>query len=336
MVLCFLIMFALGYYMTGLPIGPDMFEKIALHKSIGVIVLFLAVLRLAWRFINPAPQLPGSMAWYERLGAHGVHLALYLVMFAMPLSGWAMSSAANFPLSVFGWFTLPALMKPSKEAVDLLKNVHEMMAVGILVLIGLHIAAALKHHFIDRDDILKRMFVFMLAFVMTSTSVFASEWSVNENSKLGFFATQTGAEFEGAFKRFSSTIIFDPDDLAQSAVEIVIHIDSVDTQNAERDSQIVSPDWFDAQTYPTALFKTHEITQGDNGAYLAKASLTMRGVRHEVSLPFRVEIHGDKAHAIGELTVQRTDYAIGQGQWAAATVVGDDVRIFFDLQADRK
>ncbi|GGF65511.1 hypothetical protein GCM10011332_19460 [Terasakiella brassicae] len=335
MVLSFLIMFPLGYYMTGLPLGPDMFEKIALHKSIGVIVLFLAVLRLAWRLINPTPELPIEMAWYERLGAHGVHIALYGVMFVMPLSGWAMSSAANFPLSVFGWFTLPALMEPSKEAVDFLKAFHEVMAVLILVLITLHIGAALKHHFINRDDVLKRMLTVVAVFLITSPAL-ATDWSVKDSSKLGFIATQTGAEFEGAFKAFTSTISFDPDNLEQSHVEIIIDITSVDTQSAERDSQIVSADWFDASTHPQAIFKTIEISKGENGDYIAKASLTMRGISKEVELPFKVKIDADQAHATGELTIQRNDFGIGQGQWVATTVVGDDVRIFFDLKADKK
>jgi len=335
MVLGFLIMFPLGYYMTGLPLGPDMFEKIALHKSIGILVLFLAVLRLAWRLINPTPELPLEMTWFERLGAHGVHMALYGVMFIMPLSGWAMSSAANFPLSVFGWFTLPALMAPSKEAVDFLKAFHEVMAILILVLIALHVGAALKHHFVNRDDVLKRMMTVGAVFLISSPAL-ATDWSVKDSSKLGFIATQTGAEFEGAFKSFTSTISFDPGNLEDSQVEIIIHIDSVDTQSAERDSQIISADWFDAATYPKATFKTIQISNGENAGYIAKASLTMRGTTKEVELPFNVEINGDQAHATGELTIQRNDFGIGQGQWVATTVVGDDVRIFFDLKADKK
>ncbi|WP_419799131.1 MAG: cytochrome b/b6 domain-containing protein [Terasakiella sp.] len=336
MVLGFLIMFPLGYYMTGLPLGPDMFEKIALHKSIGAIVLFLAVLRLAWRVINPTPELPVEMTWFERLGAHGVHIALYGVMFVMPLSGWAMSSAANFPLSVFGWFTLPALMEPSKEAVDFLKDFHEVMAVLILVLIALHVGAALKHHFINRDDVLKRMLTVVAVFLIASPA-FATDWSVNkDSSKLGFIATQTGAEFEGAFKSFTSTISFDPNNLEDSHVEIIIDIDSVDTQSADRDNQIVSADWFDATAHPKAIFKTIQILKNGNVGYIAKASLNMRGIIKEVDLPFNVEMNADQAHATGELAIQRNDFGIGQGQWVATTVVGDDVRIFFDLKADKK
>jgi len=332
----FLIMFALGFYMTGLPLGPDMFEKIALHKSIGVVILFLAVLRLAWRLFNPTPRFPDAMAWYERLGAHATHIGLYALMFAMPLSGWAMSSAANFPVSVFGWFTLPALMEPNKEMVDTLKSVHAIFGYVILAVLALHVLAALKHHFWNRDDVLKRMLAALALMVLASPAAHATEWTVNGDSKLGFVATQTGAEFEGAFEKFDSRIVFDPDNLGESVVEIVIHIDSVNTQSAERDGQIVTKDWFDSANHPTATFKTDAIRADGKGGYLADATLTMRATSKKVHLPFSVEITGDRAHAKGELTVQRTDYGIGQGQWMAATVVGDDVRIFFDLQADKK
>ncbi|NVJ90186.1 MAG: cytochrome b [Methylocystaceae bacterium] len=156
----FIALYAIGFYMTSLPLGPEMFEKIVLHKSIGIVVLGLVVLRLLWRFFNPAPVLPDNMPPIERLGAHVSHIALYSIMIVMPLSGWAMSSAANFPISVFGWFTLPSLMAPSKPAVEFLKEFHEVMAWVILFLLTIHIAAALKHHFINKDNVLKRILPF--------------------------------------------------------------------------------------------------------------------------------------------------------------------------------
>jgi len=86
MFLGFVALFVIGFYMTGLPLGPELFEKIALHKSIGIVVLGLALLRLAWRFINPSPELPDGMPAHERIGAHFSHIALYGVMLIMPLS----------------------------------------------------------------------------------------------------------------------------------------------------------------------------------------------------------------------------------------------------------
>ncbi|WP_417793864.1 cytochrome b [Terasakiella pusilla] len=160
MVFGFIALYVIGFTMTDLPIGPEMFERIALHKSIGIGVLALAVMRLIWRFSNPNPALPDTMASSERWGAHFSHIALYTVMMVMPLSGWAMSSAANYPVSVFGWFTLPNILAPSKAAVDFLKEFHGLLAWGILGLLALHVLAALKHHYINKDNVLTRMLPF--------------------------------------------------------------------------------------------------------------------------------------------------------------------------------
>ncbi|WP_417795867.1 YceI family protein [Terasakiella pusilla] len=179
-----------------------------------------------------------------------------------------------------------------------------------------------------------RLFTFLTTLLM-ATQVMAADWSVRkEDSKLGFFATQAGAEFEGAFKTFSSEIRFDVNDLAVSEVKITIDIASVDTQSADRDSNITTQDWFYVSEYPNAIFQTKTITKVGEGRYLAIADLTMRGVTKEVELPFTLMIDAGVAHAQGEVTVSRTAFGIGQGQWAANTVVGDDVRIFFDLKAD--
>ncbi|WP_417783608.1 cytochrome b [Terasakiella pusilla] len=160
MVFGFIALYVIGFTMTDLPIGPEMFERIALHKSIGIGVLALAVVRLIWRFSNPNPALPDTMAPSERWGAHFSHIALYIAMMVMPLSGWAMSSAANYPVSVFGWFTLPNILAPSKAAVDSLKEFHGLLAWGILGLLALHVLAALKHHYINKDNVLTRMLPF--------------------------------------------------------------------------------------------------------------------------------------------------------------------------------
>ncbi|NVK19437.1 MAG: YceI family protein [Methylocystaceae bacterium] len=336
MVLGFIALYVIGFYMTGLPLGPDMFEQIALHKSIGMIVLGLSVLRLVWRFTNPNPKLPSGMPTHERIGSYVSHIALYGVMIVMPLSGWAMSSAANYPVSIFGWVTMANIMDPSKEAVEFLKSFHGLMAWVILALIAVHVLAALKHHFINKDNVLTRMLPFTaFALIVMANSAQATDWTVrSEDSKLGFFATQAGAEFEGAFQKFDSQVKFDPAHPDDTQVKIIIDMASVDTQSADRDSNIVTEDWFHVAKFPTAIFETKSVREGENGGYIAVSDLTMRGVTKEVDLPFTVEIENGKAHAKGEIAVSRTDYGIGQGQWAVSTVVGDEVRIFFDLQAD--
>lgn len=130
---------------------------LARHKSVGITILALAVVRIAWRFANPVPAQPAGMPAWQRLAAGGTHWLLYALLFAMPLTGWAMSSAANFPVSVFGLFTLPNFVGPDDGLKEALEQVHENLATAMFVLAGLHILAALKHQFVDKDGALARM-----------------------------------------------------------------------------------------------------------------------------------------------------------------------------------
>lgn len=152
-----LAMLALGWYMTDLPLGPDKIKIYNLHKSFGVVILLLMLLRLGWRLISPPPPLPAGMPGLERLAAKTSHLLLYLMLFAQPVIGLLHSAAANFPVVVFGTITLPALIGPSEPLKNFLAGLHGWLAVAILVLVLVHAAAALRHHLILKDDILRRM-----------------------------------------------------------------------------------------------------------------------------------------------------------------------------------
>ena len=155
--LCVIGLLAVGLIMTEMKPGPDMFKIYALHKSVGITVLTLAVLRLLWKLTNAHPQaLPTHQRW-EKFLAKLVHMFLYFAIIGMPLSGWIMSSAKGFPVSVFGWFTLPDLVTPSKEIGKLANEFHELTAYALIAAIGLHFVGALKHHVIDKDGTLRRM-----------------------------------------------------------------------------------------------------------------------------------------------------------------------------------
>ncbi|NIY77768.1 YceI family protein [Thalassospira sp. HF15] len=164
----------------------------------------------------------------------------------------------------------------------------------------------------------------------------ADSWVVNaDESEIEFTGTQLGAEFEGEFESFNATIVFSPDDLAGSSVEVLIDIASANTQNADRDSQIVSPDWFNVAQWPTAKFATKSFSQIAPGKYEAVADLTIRDVTREVILPFDLEIEGNKAEAEGTVTINRTDFGVGQGQWSDTSQVGDPVNIKIEIEATR-
>ena len=149
-----------GLTMTDMKVSPEKFKLYALHKSIGITVLALMLLRFAWRGIDPRPQDVAGMAPIVAFAAHAVHRLLYVALIAMPISGWVYNSASNFPLQWFGLVQLPAIVAPDKGLKELAHEVHEVLAWTIIALLLAHIAGALKHHFIDRDDTLRRMLPF--------------------------------------------------------------------------------------------------------------------------------------------------------------------------------
>lgn len=130
------------------------------HKAIGMTVLALSLLRLVWRLTHPAPPLPRDMPAWQRGLAHASHAGFYLLMLALPLSGWIFTSASATPrpLGFFGLFVIPNLpIGPDKGLNETLNTAHGLMGWVLLALIVLHVAAALKHHFVDRDTVLTRM-----------------------------------------------------------------------------------------------------------------------------------------------------------------------------------
>ena len=153
--------FFFGVYMADLPFSPQRLKLYNWHKWAGISILVLSALRLLWRLTHPAPPLPAKIeqampGW--QLKAHlATHFALYALFFVVPLLGWAYSSAAGFPVVLFGQWPLPDLVAPDKDLAAILKNLHKLGALALGGLVVLHIAAALKHQFIDRDGLLQRM-----------------------------------------------------------------------------------------------------------------------------------------------------------------------------------
>jgi cytochrome b561 len=143
-----------------LPPNAKKLALLARHKSVGITILMLVILRLLWRSLNLTPLLPDTLKPYERFLARFTHAALYVLLFAMPLSGWMMSSARGFPVSWFGFFTLPDLVPKNKSLYEALLTTHQTLAWVLAGVVTLHVAAALKHHFMLRDNVLRRMLPF--------------------------------------------------------------------------------------------------------------------------------------------------------------------------------
>lgn len=153
--------FPLGGYMHDLPLSPHKLRLYSYHKWVGVTVFVLALIRLFWRATHRPPALPENIPNWEKFAAHAVHYALYVLIFSIPFSGWLMSSAKGFQTVWFGVLPLLDLVGKDKALGDLLNEVHEVLNFLLLGLVAGHTGAALKHHFIERDDILARMLPFL-------------------------------------------------------------------------------------------------------------------------------------------------------------------------------
>jgi len=149
--------FPLGLTMVDLPLSPDKLKLYSYHKWIGVTLLMLVAIRLSWRLTHTPPPLPASVAAWQRRASAIVHGLLYLLMIAIPLSGWLMSSAKGFQTVWFGVLPLPDLVGKDKALGDLLAEVHKVLNFTLLGLVVLHVGAALQHHFIERQPFLQRM-----------------------------------------------------------------------------------------------------------------------------------------------------------------------------------
>jgi cytochrome b561 len=154
--LALLVSFCVGLYMADLPVSPIRLKLFNWHKWAGITILALSALRLLWRLTHRPPADLPMPAWQQH-AAHWTHRALYLLFFAVPLAGWAYSSAAGFPVVVFGVLPLPDFVSPDKALAAAIKPVHGWLAYTLAGLVLVHVGATLKHQFIDRDGLLARM-----------------------------------------------------------------------------------------------------------------------------------------------------------------------------------
>jgi cytochrome b561 len=158
-----LILFNLGFglYTVGLPLSPQKLKYFSYHKWVGITVFILVAARLLWRLRHPAPALPQSMPPWEQRASHLSHALLYVLFFAAPLTGWLFSSAAGFQTVYLGVVPIPDLLSKNKDVADVLRFTHRWINYTMAATIVLHAAAALKHHLLDREDVLTRMLPFL-------------------------------------------------------------------------------------------------------------------------------------------------------------------------------
>ena len=347
--------FVLASRAEDLPLGMAKLATLARHKSVGITILALALLRLLWRLWNRnSPPLPANLKTPARGLAHLTHYGLYLLLFAMPLTGWMMSSAKNYPVSWFGWFTLPNLVQPDEAVFAFMKSTHGALAFALTVITALHILAALYHHFMKKDDVLRRMLPFTLlagsALLpgMASFQVRAAEpakpaaaatvpvlWSADAaKSSLEFRFVQAGAKTTGRFARFTADIDFSPANLATGKFDVAIDMGSADTRDKERDDTLRMPDLFNVAKFPRATYVASQFTANGTG-FEGKGRLTLRGVSLDVPVSFTFEPGTEAGNPVatlkGTATVKRLLFGVGQGEWKSTEWISDEVQVQFSL-----
>jgi cytochrome b561/polyisoprenoid-binding protein YceI len=322
-----------------LPLGVEKLGVLARHKSIGITILGLAVLRLLWRWLNPTPPLPSNLKPHERFLAHFTHAALYALLFAMPLTGWIMSSARGFPVSWFHVFQLPDLVHKNERLYDAMVTTHAALAIALGLTVALHIAGALKHHFVLKDDTLRRMLpsgrmtLAVLAGAMLAApaarAAGAAYTLLPARSSLTYTFSQAGADNQGQFKSFA--VSFDP---AAGRLDVLVDMRSFDTGDQQRNGILGGKDLFDVAQYPQSRFTASRIEKTAAG-YAAIGSLTLRGVTRNVTVPFTwrtATVQGRSVgYLTGQMTLRRLDFGVGQGDWQSTDQVGNEVTVHYSL-----
>lgn len=163
-------------------------------------------------------------------------------------------------------------------------------------------------------------------------AIAATQWTLQpQASKLSFIAKQAGADFEAVFEKFTADVKFDPKDLAGSRFDVTIDMSSVNSKDAERDSELKTPALFDTKKYPTARYVTEKFTDKGGGKYSATGKLTIRNVTRATPIEFTYAEKSNTATITGSSAIKRLDFGVGQGEWADTSSVPNDVRVRFVL-----
>ncbi|MGH8441738.1 MAG: cytochrome b/b6 domain-containing protein [Nevskiaceae bacterium] len=318
------------------------------HKSLGLTVLVLTVVRLLWRLVHPAPPLPAAMPAWQQWAARLVQWGLYALMIVVPLSGWTYVSAqwrGDAPLSVptlwFGLFEVPHLFDASalpaaeRQAIAARNfTAHFWLAWSMGALFLAHAGAALKHRFVNRDDVMRSMLpdrragiavaVVVLVFAVLAVAsgwrtgaarvaVITSApggWVVDPASEIAFSGNHAGDEFRGRFTRWQVDLRFDLAAPANSRIEATVETGSAADGVPLHEETLPQSEWFDVANHPTATFRATRIAPRSDGAYDVVGELTIKGRRLK-GLPLTLRSAGETIEITGSFEIDRADANLG-------------------------
>jgi cytochrome b561/polyisoprenoid-binding protein YceI len=358
--------------------------RFQLHKSIGIAILFLSVARVMWRWLNSPPPLPDDMTRWEKRLSHGVHVGFYALMIALPLLGWLLVSTSKFQVStvLFGTVSWPHL--PFTEGLrggvvhEVTEFLHSKGAWVLIVLLGLHVAGAIKHEVAAEQGVFKRMipglfgrahspvpargyvtafgaavllFAIIAAVPLMKSSpstpaglgttgavpAEAGNWEIDPaTSEIAFSGMYQGKPFSGTFSRWDANVLFDPDDLESSAVQVEVYPGTTSTGTKLYDDTLQGAEWFDTNTFPVVKVSLINFAASAEGGYTAEASLLVKEKAVNVPFDFSLIIEGDTATFEGTATLSRTGLNLGQQSDPGGDWVADEVTVTVKGTAARK
>ncbi|MEP2920982.1 MAG: cytochrome b/b6 domain-containing protein [Sulfitobacter sp.] len=321
----------------------------SLHKTLGVTVFFVALLRIIWAMTQSKPAALHPDRKAETLLAETAHWLLYGSLVLAPLSGWIHHASTSGFAPIWWPFGQDLPMVPKSAAVEAISGgLHEVFGKVMLVTILLHIAGALKHHFIDRDATLPRMWrgataphapvtahhtrkpllaaIAVWAVTLTGAGLLgfytphssdtptaelaqvASDWTVQEGS-IDIAVTQFGSTVEGSFADWTADISYDPAIVSDLSGTVEVVIATSSLTLGSVTDQAMGPDFFDTGTFETATFKADLITGIDG--FVADGTLTIKDQTLPLVMPFRLSVQGENANMSANLTLDRRDFGIG-------------------------
>ena len=316
------------------------FDLYQWHKSLGVLLLLLFFIRIAWRLFHAPPPYPSTLKKRDIIGAKIGHVGLYALMFAIPFSGWLMVSSSPYglPTFIFGLFEWPHIpgVAGDKSVNHLAGDFHEYMAYGFIALIVIHITAVFKHALIDKIKLLSRISFFaIIVTILSIGTTHAKAYIIDhDKSAITFSGTHAGDIFEGQFNSWAASIDFDKDDLKNSAVSVAFETRSAKTGNAMYDGALPTKDWFNSADHPTATFISSAITTTNTG-YRLTGDLTIRGESKPLSFDFILMQTADGTTNINTtFDVNRMDFNIGTASDPTAEWVGETITITINIAAN--
>lgn len=373
----------LGVYMHELPVSTatevaDKSWLYSLHKTLGVTVFFVAILRVLWAVTQPHPRLLNGDKKLESLAAQTVHWVLYGAIILMPLTGWLHHSAAVGFAPI--WWPLPQdlPMVPKSPSLAAFFGLAHFLTGALLGLsLMLHVGGALKHALIDKDATLNRMLpgqyraqgsdlpnpphkrasiaLAAVVFATLGSVAWASfalnegktgptqalaevskpgEWVIDkEKSRLGISIIQSGSPVGGAFGEWTASIIFDPDNLPASSLDVQVAVASLSVGSVSQ--QAISADFLNAPLHPVGRFQSDRFTNTADGQYQATGTLQLAGVSKPFTLPFSLKIVEGRAFVKASASINRLDFDIGKKGFASGKEVGLAVMVNVELEAVR-